>query len=126
MCRKINGKSQTGKNGFDKCLVPFLSIINRAGVKTQFSCCGHLSESPNIILEPGSKNLAKLLSLLKGDYLDWIIEIKNIGPKQFHIFFESTICTPPQYPSWVSCKEDVRDIQKLRKDFGLPLRTRKK
>jgi len=108
----------TESQTIDKCLQPFISLLNKNGIETQFSCCGHLAASPYIIF-PHGENIVKLLQFLKEDYLDWISTIENMGEDSFKVTFEALICTPPQYPYWIITEEEKCSKHQLRKEINL-------
>jgi len=114
MCLRNN---DSDFNKIDDCLEEFIVLLNKKGIETKFSCCGHYAERPDVIIA-NVKSLKKLIKILTPEQTDWIHHIDNHGEKEWHIEFEALVCTPPIYPSWCRSKEDFECVEKSRKDFG--------
>ena len=107
----------TKKSGIDKCLKPFIVILNKNKIKTQFSCCGHGSEDTHIIF-PSGKDISKLFSFMGKYGGDFIKEIRSLGEDRWNVSFYSLVCTPPRLPCWVNTKVQRTFIHKVRFDLG--------
>lgn len=114
MCDRKNGKSQE-INGIDKCISPFINLLHSNKINTQFSCCGHGSENPTIILS-SYQDVVKLFRLL-GKYINSVTEeLTTMDNERWEVKFNGLICTPMRFPSWVDSKSQVEYVKKLRKD----------
>ena len=118
MCeRNSDGTSKT-KNGIDKCLHKFISILNKNDINTVFSCCGHGSESPSVIVA-NVDDVKKLLEFMDGYSDQFIIKIEPFNSNRWTIVFNGLVCNPLRYPSWVDSKDQVNFIKEIRIQIGL-------
>lgn len=118
MCeRNSDGTSKTN-NGIDKCLHKFISILNKNGIKTVFSCCGHGSESPYVIVA-NIDDVKKILEFMDGYSDQFITKIEPFELNRWMIVLNGLVCTPVRYPSWVDNKYQVNFVEEIREKIGL-------
>jgi len=118
MCeRNSDGTSKT-KNGIDKCLHKFISILNKNDINTVFSCCGHGSESPSVIVA-NIDDVKKLLEFMDGYSDQFITKIEPFNSNRWTIVFNGLVCNPLRYPSWVDSKDQVSFVKEIRIQIGL-------